>query len=265
MPCTLLHAEHVSGLFIGIAYPLFASVPLNGLIFSLNDFLKSQLHAEKAAGLTLTQIYIAGACSGVVSSLVAAPTELVKAHQQSTVVPASNKLVTAFTISQKPSTASEVAHLMFKDHGIRGPYRGITATALRDTAFGVYFVTSDAAILRYFAPSPLPSNHSAELISEAGSRALSHSWHVQMLSGGIAGVTSWLAIYPFDVIRTHIQSTHSTEGDKPFGLTWSTFRKIYSLGDPNVFYWGLAPALVRAFLVNMIALPTERAVEKSFS
>ncbi|GBE81722.1 hypothetical protein SCP_0400930 [Sparassis crispa] len=124
---------------------------------------------------------------------------------------------------------------MFKDHGIRGPYRGITATALRDTAFGVYFVTA-AAILRYFAPSPLPSNHSAELISEAGSRALSHSLHVQMLSGGIAGVTSWLATYPFDVIKAHIQSTHSTEGDKPFSITRSTFRKIYSLGGPNVFY-----------------------------
>ena len=56
--------------------------------------------------------------------MITTPTELIKIRQQSL---------------QVPTTARQVAWQIFRESGIRGLYRGITATALRDTGYGAYF------------------------------------------------------------------------------------------------------------------------------
>ncbi|CCA70752.1 related to carnitine/acyl carnitine carrier, putative-Cryptococcus neoformans [Serendipita indica DSM 11827] len=58
---------------------------LNGLVFGTYGFLmKAQLQAHQREP-SLTQTFIAGAGSGVVSSLVTCPSELIKIHQQGSV------------------------------------------------------------------------------------------------------------------------------------------------------------------------------------
>lgn len=64
------------------------------------------------------------------SRLIASPTELIKIRQQN-------------VLANDPANAPafKVAMTIFKQHGIRGLYRGLTATALRDTGYGTYFLT----------------------------------------------------------------------------------------------------------------------------
>ena len=56
--------------------------------------------------------------------IVTTPSELIKIRQQSLLF---------------PTTARRVALQIFREAGIIGLYRGITATALRDSSYGAYF------------------------------------------------------------------------------------------------------------------------------
>ncbi len=114
---------------------------------------------------TLTQIALAGTGSGIVSSyvsyltercpiliawsysIVTTPTELIKIRQQSLLV---------------PSSTYEVILDILRKNGIRGLYRGMTATALRDLGYGSYFfavhfyVSLSMSILRDHSTKQLP-------------------------------------------------------------------------------------------------------------
>ena len=59
-----------------------------------------------------------------------------------------------------------------------------------------------------------------------------------LLSGGVAGIFSWLFTYPIDVIKTRIQSRESF-----------TYRDAYNKG---YLFRGLGVCLFRSFLVNSI-------------
>jgi len=58
--------------------------------------------------------------------IVTTPTDLIKIRQQSLLV---------------RSSARKVALQIFREHGIKGLYRGIAVTALRDCGYGAYFAT----------------------------------------------------------------------------------------------------------------------------
>ncbi|KAK0452747.1 mitochondrial carrier domain-containing protein [Desarmillaria tabescens] len=122
---TIIKEERFIGMYKGITSPLATAALMNGLVFaSYRFFMKIQLENSSSIP-TLTQIALAGAGSGIVSSIVTTPTELIKIRQQSLLV---------------PSSTYEVAMDILRRNGIRGLYRGIGATALRDLGYGSYFL-----------------------------------------------------------------------------------------------------------------------------
>lgn len=78
---------------------------------------------------TLTQITLGGAGTGILASLIATPTELIKIRQQ------------ANTSTGVQPSAWTVAKDLYRGHGVRGLYRGITSTALRDTSYGEFQIS----------------------------------------------------------------------------------------------------------------------------
>ncbi|KAG2021029.1 carnitine/acyl carnitine carrier, variant 3 [Coprinopsis cinerea AmutBmut pab1-1] len=182
---------------------------MNGLVFASYRFLM-KLQLENADDTpTLTQIALAGAGSGIVSSLITTPTELIKIRQQS--IPT-------------PSTARQVAWQIFRESGIKGLYRGITATALRDTGYGAYFFAVSTyshsslahkhakgisyrqyeATCRLFAP---PARNSSDIMAHVESEVSTLSWPALLFAGGVAGIAGWLFTFPFDVVKTRIQAS----------------------------------------------------------
>lgn len=102
--------------------------------------MKAQLSDDQAAP-TLTQIFFAGAGTGMIGAyvffasrcllvlnsacrIVTTPTELVKIRQQALLTPISTR---------------QMLRRIVQQNGIRGLYRGVTATGLRDTGYGSYF------------------------------------------------------------------------------------------------------------------------------
>jgi len=68
--------------------------------------------------------------------IVTTPTELIKIRQQSLLF---------------PTTARHVALQIFREAGITGLYRGITATALRDCGYGAYFAAVRVCFMNHEA------------------------------------------------------------------------------------------------------------------
>ena len=76
-----------------------------------------------------------------------------------------------------------------------------------------------------------------------------------LLAGGLAGTTSWLATVPLDVIKTRIQSDPLTVGGR---YVASGIRQCvidgWRAGGWRVFYRGLGATCLRAFPVNAVTL-----------
>ena len=133
---------------------------MNGLVFSSYRFLmKTQLSDDQAAP-TLAQIFLAGAGTGMIGSyvsfslryplvlssvhsIVTTPTELVKIRQQALLTPISTR---------------QMLWRIVRQDGIRGLYRGITVTGLRDIGYGSYFfaVSPPASAKIYLRLNTIP-------------------------------------------------------------------------------------------------------------
>jgi len=71
-----------------------------------------------------------------------------------------------------------------------------------------------------------------------------------MWCGGVAGQLSWIASYPFDVVKTIIQCTTTKS------LTMrEVFLSHYRMYGFRYFFKGMSPTLYRSFIVNSITLP----------
>ncbi|KAF6758158.1 carnitine/acyl carnitine carrier [Ephemerocybe angulata] len=283
---TIVREERFFGLYKGIMSPLASVALMNGLVFASYRFLmKMQLESAESVP-TLYQIALAGAGSGIISSLITTPTELIKIRQQS--------LLTR-------TTARQVAWQIFRENGVRGLYRGITATALRDIGYGAYFFAYEATC-RWFVSPPSVDRNSADLMKHVEESAGQLSWGPLMVAGGVAGVAGWVFTFPFDVVKTRIQASHpiyATHGPgvgqakgaaatalasyrtpllgairlfssgpkdlNPYRSTWSTIVHSYKAEGPRVFFRGLSPTLIRAIPVNMVTFGTFEAVVRAFS
>ncbi|KAE8541409.1 hypothetical protein D1P53_002768 [Cryptococcus gattii VGV] len=230
----IVKEEKFGGLFKGV------TSPMAGIAFL-------QLPEGSAEEPTLGQIFLAGTGSGVVASILTCPTELIKIRQQSA-PPHLN--LTTFGVFKS----------IIRADGLKGIFRGFSATALRDVAYGPYFCTYEATLrfLKWMKRPPLPPSHhnpgherhtlidEAELERHSGLR-----WPELMLAGGIAGVLAWIVTFPIDVFKTRMQSTvwpdsTSNSTAKP---KLQSFRQVAADAlrkeGWRVMFAGLGPTLIR--------------------
>lgn len=72
----------------------------------------------------------------------------------------------------------------------------------------------------------------------------------RMVVAGLSGQFSWLVSYPFDVVKTIVQ----TSDDKL--RMRDVFRDSFKREGARFFFKGFGPTLLRTFVVNMVTLPT---------
>lgn len=108
----------------------------------------------------------------------------------------------------------------------------MNSTILRDMpSYGVYFVGYEFL---------------KELLGESPTALLA--------AGGGAGVFCWILSYPFDVIKSRIQSVPPKpyRGHDKYRGIMDCARKSYNKGGWYVFFRGLNSSIVRAFPVNAV-------------
>ncbi|KAI5790713.1 mitochondrial carrier domain-containing protein [Peziza echinospora] len=174
--------------------------------------------------LTYSQYYLAGAFAGIANTPLSAPIEHVRIRLQTQppahLNPGGVKLY---------SGPGECIKKLLK-HG--SLYRGTTVTLLREAqAYGVWFLTFEYLMNTEPVRKDVPS------------------WKVA-LYGGLAGEALWLASYPFDVVKSRMQTDGLARGERRYASMRDCFGKTFREGGVGAFWKGIGPTLLRAMPVS---------------
>ncbi len=241
----LIKAEGFYGLYKGLSAPLFAQFFMNSLSFAGDSlaikFLEPKL--KKGDNPNPMNTIIAGAFGGFVQCLVLVPSDLIKVKMQ----------IEGMKSTKTYNSTLHCLYSVVQNEGISGLFKGFTITALRETpSFAVYFSVYKNS-LNWLRNTFEKNNNDDNIIKGdvLNYSLMPNSPHPTasiMISGGLAGATSWTAVYPFDVIKTYIQ-INSSNSSKQGGVI-STVITLYNAYGIRIFFRGLGTTIIRAFPVN---------------
>jgi hypothetical protein len=229
---------------------------INATIFSTygyssriyDNYFETTTNAKNPVSESSLKAFTCGAFAGFVQSLIICPTEHVKCRLQ-----VQHGKGTLDNIYKGPVQA---ARSILAGHGISGLYRAWWCTAWREVpAFGLYFSGYDFCkdrINNFFAKQA--GIDDIEAYAAFGNADYSHSWTASALAGGLTGGFTWAVIYPFDIIKTRIQTAPL---DTPLERRRivAVCRDIVQNHGWQHLFRGLNITVFRAFPVNAIIFP----------
>jgi solute carrier family 25 carnitine/acylcarnitine transporter 20/29 len=156
---------------------------------------------------------VCGSFAGAVQALVICPTEHVKCRLQ-----IQNNI--GYTENKLFRGPFDALYQIVHGHGVRGLYRGFVCTTWREVpAFGLYFSAYDYikdTVSNALASSSMIGTSTTTSSSSVSNQDMDislttkntlHTWAASSLAGGLSGALTWAIIYPFDVIKTRIQTS----------------------------------------------------------
>ncbi|EEC47952.1 predicted protein [Phaeodactylum tricornutum CCAP 1055/1] len=215
--------EGLDGFFSGVKGMMIGQAIIKALAFSANANALSCLKASDwSQDLSTGSILLVAACfAGFVSSFVVAPIERIKVMMQSS---SPGKYMNELYCLQ----------VVLHNEGIAGLLtRGLGATLAREIpSYGIYFW-----LYGFLSQSPIASLLPATV--------------APLIFGAIAGMSSWLPVYPIDVVKTTLQNTEggmqpnlTGEGANP--TAWQVVCELYRDGGIGIFFDGLDAKMLRA-------------------
>ncbi|BGP39524.1 hypothetical protein JCM10449v2_003475 [Rhodotorula kratochvilovae] len=245
---------------------------MNASVFTSYKFAMNAMLAHPDAEPTLAQITLAGSASGIFTSFITTPIDRLKILQQSTSVGS----------SRQPSLLS-----LLRTLPLTSLYRGWTATVLRDTGYGPYFLVYEyvarggnfglfggggaRAGERRHTKANLVDEVESEVFGSEGQAAASAAR--VLVAGGLAGIVGWGCTFPLDVVKTKIQSipppsssasSSAVTRPHPYSTVRSTIRAVVRESGWRGFVTGLGPTLVRSVPVNMVTFAVFELVVATF-
>lgn len=189
----------------------------------------TKLHGHDRQALSYPQYYAAGAFAGIANTALSSPIEHVRIRLQTQ--PHGARLYSGpLDCMRQLARASGV---------LRGVYRGTSVTLLREAqAYGTWFLAFE-----YLMDADMRRNQI--------SRKDVPGWKVAVY-GGLAGEALWLASYPFDVVKSKMQSDGLPGVGK--GPRYKSMRDCFVQtwrGEGVRGFWrGIGPTLLRAMPVS---------------
>jgi len=213
------------GLYAGTSPALIANIAENSILFAANGVcqkLVARMLNKKVEELTPLSNGFSGFLAAFWSSLALCPTELVKCRLQALREAADIKGVEPPKIGSLGLTKQ-----ILNSEGISGLFHGLRPTFAREMPGYFCF---------FFA-----YEYSRELLTPPGKTKDEIGMFKTWISGGIAGVVLWTAIFPADVIKSRQQVS---------GISEPMFRAGYQIVKTEgvmALYNGLLPSLIRTF------------------
>lgn len=265
-----IRRDGFGGLYRGVGSPIVGAAAENASLFLSYEWaqklLKSQFyrHLDETERLPFGALLVCGSISGIVTSFILTPIELIKCQMQvqSLYYPhntggGSNNNVTAGFVGNNtnrsrvdaknihtfkmPGTFSLVSGIYQRD-GLSGFWRGQTGTLLREAGgssawFGCYEYISNWFRVR--------NSRDYNTTGEA------------MAAGAVAGVAFNLSLFPADTIKSRIQTEMLTETSKKRNTGFLKVGKaIYKSGGIKALYRGCGITVVRAAPSSAIIFTT---------
>lgn len=218
--------EGFRGLYKGMSAPMTGVAPIFAMSFFGFGLGKRLQQTNPEEELNNTQLFAAGAFSGIFTTTVMAPGERIKCLLQ---------IQQGGTGPQKYNGMVDCAKQLYAEGGIRSIYKGAFATLLRDVpASGMYFLTYEY-VKKAMAPK------------EGETQDPSKRLMVTIFAGGMAGIANWAIGMPADVLKSRLQT--ASEGTYKNGIR-DVFRELMKNEGPLALYKGVTPVMLRAFPAN---------------
>lgn len=231
----IVREEKFLGLFKGVTSPMLGVAAMNACIFGSYGLALRALQSGVGGGvgsdhsppvITLSQVMLAGCASGIASAFITSPIELLKIREQ----------LDYTGRGAKPQTLTVLRNI-WQSGGIRGLYRGLGVTCVRDLGYGPYFFSYELfnrLLLSLHEATPMPGGDTAASLSNLE----------LAFSGALAGVLAWVSTFPIDCVKTRVQASDDGKG------MVATARQIYAQGGPRAFWRGVGATVMRAIPVN---------------
>ena len=177
--------------------------------------------------LSYTQYYTAGAFAGITNSVLSGPIEHVRIRLQTQ----------PHGIARLYSGPIDCVRKLSAHEGVlSGLFRGEAVTIIREAqAYGMWFLTFEYLMNADAKRNSLKRNEIPQ-------------WKVA-LYGGLAGEALWLGSYPFDVVKSKMQSD-GFGPDKRYASMRDCFRQTWVAEGMRGFWKGIGPTLLRAMPVS---------------
>ena len=183
---------------------------VKSLAFSANAGAISYLKDSEVLTDPTLSLLAAACYAGFVTSFLVTPIERVKVMMQA---------------SSIYENEIDCLQSIIKEEGLPGLVtRGLDVTLAREIpGYGIYFLlygllTNTATVDSLGAAAPL-------------------------VLGALAGMVSWIPVYPIDVVKTLSQNTEGGEDSKG---SFAIAKDLYEVGGISAFYDGLTPKMYRA-------------------
>ncbi|EUC35564.1 hypothetical protein COCCADRAFT_3241 [Bipolaris zeicola 26-R-13] len=242
-----LRKEGFAGLYKGATPPLVGWMFMDSIMLGslsvyrrvLNDRVfnppSSVRFGEQQGKLPMYAHGMAGTMAGWTVSFIAAPVEHIKARLQ--VQYAADKTARLY------SGPIDCLKKIYKGHGVKGVYHGLSATLLFRTFFCFWWGTYDLFTKQF----QKHTNLSAPAVN---------FW-----AGGLSAQIFWLTSYPSDVIKQRIMT--DPLDNRRFPRWRDAAQTVYREGGWRGYWRGFVPCFLRAFPANAMALVAFEGVMRS--
>ena len=189
----------------------------------------------------LSIAFIAGCLSGSLLATISTPISFVKIQQQ--------------VASESGIVA--VGKEYVRQNGVRSLYRGATCQVMLESpGRGIYLVTYEYVKMLFNqrqAERDSLGVRPGQLYSQEGLHSsVKEAQSTRMMAAAVAGMTSWMCLYPFDVIKARLQ----LDGSRAiYSGTADCFLKTFEEGGITALYRGLGYTMIRAAPVASTILP----------
>lgn len=233
-------------LYRGMLAPVVSQTPINAVLFAAEEVSMRVLepNVPKEQQKFSSQM-LAGAFAGFMECFIIVPADKIKCLVQADGIHSAGA-GTSCKARRKYAGTIDCASQVFKAEGVLGFYKGYMVTATREIpSFGVYFSTYKNVNIYL---QSLDTQYMTPFVS-------------QFFAGGCAGAMSWISIYPFDVIKTTIQ-TAPVGSPLSGGGTFAVGRMLHQKHGWRIFTKGLGTTIARAFPVNGITFSCYEKLKK---
>ncbi|KAK0530237.1 ADP/ATP carrier protein [Tilletia horrida] len=185
--------------------------------------------AAQGASKFMGRAIMGGVAAGV-SKIVAAPVERVKLLLQS-----QDELISQGRLDRRYAGIGDCFRRVYASEGVLSFWRGTSANVIR--------IAPTHAL--NFSTKPLYQ----KVFGVAHDAPFFHQLISKVASGGAAGATSAVVVYPLDLARTRLANdTKNASGARQFSGLLDVFRQIYKVDGLPGWYRGIIPCIIGAAL-----------------
>ncbi|KAG0350792.1 mitochondrial carrier domain-containing protein [Gamsiella multidivaricata] len=272
--------EGFRGFYKGTTTPLVGVGACVSIQFVTLQAMKRYYNDKNGPGangfLSNSQLYLAGAVSGITNSIVSGPVEHIRTRLQvqtgssaapavKTIVGAAEKaaidsgLKESVVVAAKAASESAVAaaatagskdmlfftgpvdavQKIYAQYGLKGLFKGQAVTMVREfQGYGAYFAAYEYLVQRAMQLENKKRN-------ELGTGKF-------VAYGACAGYAMWTAVYPIDVIKSKLQTDGFTVATRQYSSAMDCVRQTLAKEGAAGFFKGIAPCMLRAAPANAV-------------